>query len=115
MTTGDSWDDRRSEPREPVSLRARVAYGPQLSAWADCVVRNLSPKGMMLEIGEMYPLPKRFVVLLIAEGVAVDVDMKWRRSAMTGVRIAARHDLATTQEPRLESLKKDWKALRGDA
>ncbi len=115
MTTGDSWDDRRSETREPVSLRGRVAYGPQLNAWADCMVRNLSAKGMMLEIGEMYPLPKRFVVLLIAEGVAVDVDMKWRRSAMTGVRIAARYDLATTQEPRLEGLKKDWKALRGDA
>lgn len=115
MTTGDSWDDRRSEPREPVSLRARVAYGPTLNAWADCTVRNLSAKGLMLEIGEMYPLPKRFVVLLIAEGVALDVDMKWRRSAMTGVRIAARIDLATTQEPRLEALKKDWKALRGDA
>ena len=113
MTTGSSWDDRRSEPREPVNLRARAVYGPTLSAWADCAVRNLSPKGMMIEVGEMYPLPKRFVVLLIAEGVAVDVDMKWRRSAVTGLRIAARHDLATSDDPRLASLKKDWQALRG--
>jgi hypothetical protein len=113
MTTGTSWDDRRSEPREPVSLRARAAYGAGLSAWADCTVRNISPKGMMIEVGEMYPLPKRFVVLLIAEGVAVDVDMKWRRSAVTGLRIAARHDLATTEDPRLTGLKKDWQVLSG--
>ena len=112
METAISWEDRRSEVREATALRSRVFYGPDLSAWADCVVRNLSPKGAMLEVSAMYPLPKRFMVMTIADGVAMEVDMKWRRSDMAGVRIIQRTPLDAACTGRLAGLRDIWLGLQ---
>lgn len=115
MQANDPWADRRSEVREPTNYRGRVFYGADLAAWADCTIRNMSPKGAMLEVASMHPLPKSFVVMNIQDGHALEVSLKWRRSDMAGVRITGRSSLEQAATERLAGLKTIWQGLKGQA
>lgn len=107
-----SYIERRSEPREPVSIRARVMHGPSLALWADCVIRDLSASGAKIELSHFYKLPPRFVLLRFDIGIAFEVVLKWRRADLAGMAFEARHELEGEVEPRLSAVREAWLALR---
>ena len=92
-----SYIERRSEPREPANIRARVMHGKDLALWADCVIRDLSPSGAKIELSHFYKLPPRFVLLRFDIGVAFEVVLSKRccRTTPTHGRILdpAHHEL----------------------
>lgn len=104
--------DRREHPREATSQRARVFYGPGMAHWADCVIVDLSRGGARLQVASIYPLPPRFVVLQLADGLVYDVRTRWRRGDMTGVAFDAKTSLETNTDERLANIHKAWTALK---
>ena len=107
--------DRREHPRAAAVARARVFYGQQMAHWADCTIVDLSKGGARLQISAIYPLPSRFVVLRLADGVVYDVRVRWRRGDMTGVAFDASTQLEDNQEDRLAAVRQAWSALRAFA
>jgi hypothetical protein len=103
--------ERRLSLREPTSLRGRICYGRDYSLWADCLIRDLSDGGAKLQVAAVHPLPDTFVVLQLAEGVAMHAKLKWRRGDMVGVSCPTRYDLRGMVPGELGPVRKVWLAL----
>jgi hypothetical protein len=106
------WTERRAEPRQSVSIRARVLQGQGLTMWADCVIKDLSASGAKIELSHFYKLPPRFVLLHLEAGVAYEVVLKWRRADLAGMAFEHRHSLEAEVPPHLEGAKAQWLALK---
>ncbi|MEW5685008.1 MAG: PilZ domain-containing protein [Pseudomonadota bacterium] len=106
------YSERRSEPREPASIRARVMSGKDLALWADCVIRDLSASGAKIELSHFYKLPPRFVLLRFDIGVAFEVVLKWRRADLAGMAFEATHQLEGDVPPHLAKVREAWLALK---
>jgi len=104
--------DRRSEPRIAVRQPARIAYGPKLALWADCVIRDRSKSGAKIDLGAIFVLPSRVVLTDLQAGLAFDGVVKWRRGDMAGLYFEQEHDLRGSVEPRLIAVRDTWLALR---
>jgi hypothetical protein len=104
--------ERRAEPRVPANAPARLFYGPKLSLWADCAIRNLSVSGARIELPQVHVAPPRFVLLHFQADVAYDAVLKWRRGDMAGMAFENRTSLADCDDPRLASIVELWRALR---
>lgn len=104
--------ERRIAPREAVRQSVRVYYGANLGLWADCELRDLSASGVKVYLPSLYKLPTRFILLLHQTGVAYDVVLKWRRGDLAGLSFETRHDLETTEEARLATVREAWVGLR---
>lgn len=107
--------DRRAEPRVAVRTPARLFYGPRLEMWADGVVRDRSHSGAKVEIGEVFKLPSRLIIIDLPTGIAFDAIVKWRRGDLAGLQFEARHELRGEVEPRLAHIRTTWAALCGGA
>ncbi|MBL8770985.1 MAG: PilZ domain-containing protein [Phenylobacterium sp.] len=106
------WIERRAEPREPVSLRARVLHGQGLAMWADCVIRDLSASGAKIELSHFHKLPPRFVLLHFEDGVAFEVVLKWRRADLAGAAFEGRHDLKGEVPAHMKAAQDQYIALK---
>lgn len=106
------WIERRAEPREPVSIRARVLHGQGLAMWADCVIKDLSASGAKIEVSHFHKLPPRFVLLHFEAGVAFEVVLKWRRADLAGMAFEARHVLEGDVPAHLKAAREQWLALK---
>lgn len=106
------YTERRADPRESTRQSVRAYYGQNLSLWADCELRDLSAGGAKIHISALYKLPPRFVLLQHQAGIAFEVILKWRRGDLAGVAFEVRHDLETTQDPRMEAMREAWRALQ---
>ncbi len=104
--------ERRVEPRETVRQPVRAYFGTDLALWADCELRDLSAAGAKINVSSLYKLPPRFILLLHQTGTAFEVVLKWRRGDLAGLSFETRHDLASTQEARLETIRAAWIGLR---
>ena len=98
-----------------VRTPARVFYGPRLDMWADCTVRDRSLSGAKVEIGELFKLPARLVMVDLPTGIAYDAIVKWRRGDLAGLLFEAQHELQREVEPRLAHIRTTWAALSGRA
>ena len=107
-----NWIERRAEPRESVSIRARVLHGQGLAMWADCVIRDLSAAGAKIELSHFHKMPPRFVLLHFEAGIAFEVVLKWRRADLAGMAFEHRHALDGDVPPHLEAAKAQWLALK---
>jgi hypothetical protein len=106
------WIERRSEPREPVSIRARVLHGQGLAMWADCVIRDLSASGAKIELSHFHKLPPRFVLLHFEAATAFEVVLKWRRADLAGMAFEGKHGLDGDVPAHLKAAKDQWLALK---
>lgn len=104
--------ERRSEPRMPASAPARVYFGPKLSLWADCVLKDMSAGGAKIHVAAIYTLPPRFVLVHMQDGIAFDAVLKWRRGDLAGMAFEQSHPLQTCDEPRLSAIRDAWVALQ---
>ena len=104
--------ERRADPRESTRQPVRAYYGDKLGMWADCELRDLSAGGAKIHVSALYKLPPRFILLQHQAGVAYEVVLKWRRGDLAGVAFEVRHDLATTDNPRMDAMRDAWRALQ---
>ncbi|MDZ4375377.1 MAG: PilZ domain-containing protein [Phenylobacterium sp.] len=104
--------ERRTEPRLSVSAPGRVMHGERMGLWADCIIKDMSPSGAKVELSHFYRLPPRFMLLHFQENVAFEVVLKWRRGDLAGMAFERRHEMATTDDPRLAPVVEAWRALQ---
>jgi hypothetical protein len=107
-----STTEQRGELRANVRGRIRLFYGPDLSRWWDCTMRDLSASGMKLEAPSVLPLPDSLAVLDIAAAEVCIVQVRWRRGDMIGCRIKARHNLHEALPPPFETIRSAWRTLK---
>ncbi len=103
---------RRAEPRMPMKIPPRLAYGQNLARWADCTILDRSPSGSKVKIDAMYQLPPRVILTDLQTGEAFEAVIKWRRGDLAGMQFETTHDLNGDVEPRLASVRDTWLALR---
>jgi hypothetical protein len=109
--TDDFPIERRAEPREPTNIRARICYGENYGAWADCVIKNLSKSGAMLQVAAIYPIPDTFTLIHIPGAVAFTASIKWRRGDLCGVHMTSRTDLQLIPASEPHKIRDIWAAL----
>lgn len=108
---GPSGVERRSEPRVPTSIPARLFYGPGYGGWIDGMIKDRSGKGAKIQAPALFELPRRLVLLDYRAGEAFEAELRWRKNDLAGLRLEARHDLRALEEPRLEPVRQAWLAL----
>ncbi len=101
---------RRSVPRSRSLLAGKVANA-DASLTVDCVIRNLTPGGAMIETVAPHLVPAEFHLLQVTEGVAWDATLVWRRGNRIGVKLGDRHDLRETTEKQLKALRAIWSQM----
>lgn len=112
MTMGSaSGSERRAAPRRRTLLRGRICYGDHYVISVDCGIRDLSESGAQIRVSASQPLPGRFVLIHILDGLAFDANLAWRRGEFAGVKFNARHNLKGDIEGELRSIKAIWTAL----
>lgn len=108
-TTADSIQ-RRSRPRGRSLLAGKVA-SRDASLTVDCVIRNLTPDGAMVEMSAPHLVPNEIHLMQVSEGVAWDAEVRWRRGNRVGLKLGARHDLRETTDRQLRALRAIWSVM----
>ncbi|HEY9218721.1 MAG TPA: PilZ domain-containing protein [Phenylobacterium sp.] len=103
--------ERRAEVREPANVRARICFGENFGAWADCTIKNLSASGAMLQVAAIQPIPDVFTLLHIPGGVAFKATIKWRRGDLCGVFMTDRTELKLVPASERNPIRDIWMAL----
>ena len=91
--------------------RARIFFGPNRVMWADAQIVALSSSAAKLRAPEIYPLPPRFLVLQIQEGVVYEARLRWRRGDLAGLAIEGRRRIEGAADQDLIDLEPTWRAL----
>lgn len=102
--------ERRRDPRSRALLAGKVA-NEDATQTLDCVIRNLSADGAMIETPEPHLVPRELHLVQIKEGIVWDAEVIWRRGNRVGVKLNARHDLRETTEKQLKALRAIWSQM----
>jgi hypothetical protein len=102
--------DRRRRPRQRALLAGKVA-NEGATETIDCVIRNLSPDGAMIETSVPHLVPPELHLVQLKEGVAWDATVVWRRDGRVGLKLGARHDLRETTDRQLKALRAIWSQM----
>ena len=51
----------------------------------DCTVKNLTPIGAKLEVGEGYWIPEHFTLNIPSEGIRNRCQVRWRKATGLGI------------------------------
>lgn len=102
--------ERRRGQRHRALLAGKVA-NDDATRTLDCVIRNLSPDGAMIETSTPHLVPSEMHLVQIKEGIAWDAEVVWRRGTRVGVRLKGRHDLHETTEKQLRALRAIWSQM----
>lgn len=76
----------RQEERRRVLLQGKILLG---RAVVYCALRDLSPGGAKLEIGEDVELPPSFDIVIGAKEQILRARLRWRSGAFAGVSLSA--------------------------
>lgn len=76
--------ERRRVQRNRTYLSGRIAYANRLCT-SDCIVRNLTPYGAMLDFGHTVGLPHQFELTIRHRGESRQAQIIWRSDAAVGV------------------------------
>lgn len=102
--------DRRRAGRQRALLAGKLANADATTT-IDCVIRNISDTGAMIETSTPQLIPSRLHLVQIKEGVAWDVEVIWRRGNRIGLALGERHDLRETTEKQLKTLRAIWSQM----
>src|SRR4051794_40081059 len=76
--------ERRREVRKRSYLGGRILYNRRFFTF-DCVVRNLSPQGALLDFAGSITLPHAFDLQIEQAGIEMPVTVAWRTADRIGV------------------------------
>lgn len=106
--------ERRRTQRQRALLTGKLATDGA-SITIDCVIRNLSADGALVETPSPHLIPNELHLLQVREGVAWDAKVAWRRGNKVGLELLDRHDLRETTARQLKALRHVWKHMAGAA
>ena len=106
--------ERRRNQRQRALLTGKLATD-QANITIDCVIRNLSPEGALVETPSPHLIPSELHLLQVREGIAWDAKVIWRRGSRVGLELLERHDLRETTARQLKALRHVWKHMAGAA
>ena len=75
--------ERRTERRVRTLKRARIIFNNDYSVF-DCLVRNISPGGALLDIPSMLGIPPRFDIVIEA-AKARPCSVRWHTDRLMGI------------------------------
>lgn len=76
-------EDRRLHPRHPTQARALViAPGIEMT----CLITDTSAGGLRIRTDRQIALPARVIVVDVAAGTAVEVEVAWRKGMEAGLK-----------------------------
>lgn len=98
-------DDRRSEPR-----RAQNAPGVVVAPGLElgCAIVDVSTRGLRIRLQRNLSLPDVVVVIDIAEGVAREARVVWRKGHEAGLKTQARAGLHGLVPHRFTAAREAW-------
>lgn len=106
--------ERRRTQRQRALLTGKLATdGANITI--DCVIRNLSAEGALVETSSPHLIPNELHLLQVREGVAWDARVVWRRGTKVGLELLERHDLRETTTRQLKALRHVWTHMAGTA
>ena len=106
--------ERRRNQRQRALLTGKLATD-QANITIDCVIRNLSAEGALVETASPHLIPNELHLLQVREGIAWDAKVIWRRGSKVGLELLERHDLRATTARQLKALRHVWKHMAGAA
>lgn len=110
-SSGPNGVERRAALRRRTLLRGRLCFGPHHVISIDCGIRNLSENGAQVRVPPHQPLPAAVTLLHIAEALAFDASVTWRRGDLVGLRFSGSHNLRDNAADEFRSLRAIWAAL----
>jgi len=102
--------ERRRAGRHRALLAGKLA-NEDATTTIDCVIRNISDTGAMIETTTPHLIPSRLHLVQIKEGTAWDVEVIWRRGNRIGLALGERHDLRETTQKQLKALRAIWSQM----
>lgn len=106
--------ERRRNQRQRALLTGKLATDGA-SITIDCVIKNISADGALVETQSPHLIPNELHLLQVREGVAWDARVIWRRGTKVGLELLDRHDLRETTARQLKALRHVWKHMAGAA
>jgi len=76
-------EDRRTAPRMRTLKAGTILFNR--AGGIDCCVRNLSPKGALLEVASQVGIPAEFVLLIERDRFRQPCQVIWRNATRLGV------------------------------
>jgi len=76
--------EHRQSERVKSFLRAQIIYNNRMST-IDCVVKNISPHGAKVALGDEMSVPNEFDLYIPQKGKTFHARMAWRDAASIGV------------------------------
>ncbi len=104
--------EKRRNPRQRALLAGKLATD-EASLTIDCVIRNLSEGGALVETASPHLLPTELHLLQARDGVAWDARVIWRRGNKVGLALGDRHDLKESTDRALMALRRVWSHMAG--
>lgn len=102
--------ERRRGARHRALLAAKMAT-EDASMTVDCVIRNLSDTGALVETPSPQLLPAELHLVQLKDGVAWDARVVWRRGHQVGLELVTRHDLRESTDVQLKALRRIWSMM----
>ncbi|MDB5471022.1 MAG: pilus assembly protein PilZ [Caulobacter sp.] len=104
--------ERRRNQRQRALLTGKLSTdGANITI--DCVIKNISVEGALVETGSPHLIPNELHLLQVREGIAWDARVIWRRGSKVGLELLERHDLRATTARQLKALRHVWKHMAG--
>lgn len=97
--------DRRLEIRKPSSGRG-VVVAPGLEI--ACIVSDVSPSGMRVRLERQLALPARVILVDVAEGLAHECDVAWKKGNEAGLKRLSHSSLRGLAPSRLLPAREAW-------
>lgn len=111
MTPTETIADRRAAVRARTLLRGRICHGAHYVLSTDCLIRNMSSDGALLQVADLQTIPPAFALVNITSGLVYETDLVWRHGRLAGVALGARFDLRSPITGELKALRDIWLAL----
>ena len=102
--------DRRQAPRRRALLTGKLVTA-DVALTIDCVIRNLTDLGAMVEMQSPQMVPGNLYLLQVKEGLAWDAEVVWRHGHRLGLKFSGNHDLNEEVGKTLRPVRRLWQHL----
>lgn len=109
--------DLRKQPRSRSMLGAQIVFNDNATK-IECRVRNISPTGVKIAVGEYLAFPARFELQVPQRGETYEARLVWRHSDEAGLEFVTNEPASTSPEDlarRVQQLEAENAALRRKA
>ncbi|MBX9616923.1 MAG: PilZ domain-containing protein [Caulobacteraceae bacterium] len=98
-------DERRLHPRQPTQARGIViAPGIEMT----CLITDTSAGGLRIRTDRQIALPARVIVVDVAGGLALEVEVAWRKGMEAGLKRTAEASVRGLVPSRLLPAREAW-------